>query len=241
MRKATLSPFQVEKLKYYFHFFEPNSDGSLDITSVDRLMKRVLTFTNWDPKGTKAKECEEIHHAFFEVLFEKARVKPGGAKTISLEVWLNMWASVLQGCMGVHHFPIWLRILPKTLFNMIDRNNDSVVGPTELVAFYRDMVNIPEQEAEARALYAYDQMTDSGRWPLNIESYEMIFSNFLIGKTPFGPGRHIFGCFEHNAQKFELIQPATDNEKEDVTPLVKPAIPWEKPKPKRQNSRGNFF
>jgi hypothetical protein len=46
-----------------------------------------------------------------------------------------------------------------------------------------------------------------GRYPLTLDSYNQIFANFLIGKTPYGPGRFIFGCFEHTAQRteFQLI------------------------------------
>ena len=46
-----------------------------------------------------------------------------------------------------------------------------------------------------------------GKYPLTLDSYNQIFANFLIGKTPYGPGRFIFGCFEHMAQRteFQLI------------------------------------
>ena len=51
-----------------------------------------------------------------------------------------------------------------------------------------------------------------GRYPLDADGYEQIFANFLLGRTPHGPGRHIFGCFEHIASQmpFRLIQPAPE-------------------------------
>ncbi|XP_035825908.1 uncharacterized protein LOC101862273 [Aplysia californica] len=142
--------------------------------------------------------------------------------------------------MGIQNFPVWLRLLPKKIFQMIDRNNDLEVGPTELIAFYRDMVRIPADVAEARALDAYEQMTDGGRYTLDIDSYEMVFSNFLIGRTPFGPGRHIFGCWEHNIAHFELIMPATEEEarqsprsgEKKGVEGDKSSIPWQKPRPR---------
>jgi hypothetical protein len=54
-----------------------------------------------------------------------------------------------------------------------------------------------------------------GRYPLNLASYEQIFANFLLGKTPYGPGRFVFGCFEHslNKSKFQLIKgPVTQDD-----------------------------
>ncbi|GFR88121.1 sarcoplasmic calcium-binding proteins II, V, VI, and VII, partial [Elysia marginata] len=138
---------------------------------------------------------------------------------VSLDDWLKMWSNLLPGSMGIGNFPVWLRLLPKTMFQMIDRNRDEVVGVNELANFYTDMVNIPEELAKKRAALAFDQMTDYGRYPLNLESYEMIFSNFLIGRTPYGPGRHIFGCFEHNVKSFQLIQAADDNDAENSESL----------------------
>ncbi|KAK3749323.1 hypothetical protein RRG08_056203 [Elysia crispata] len=207
-----LSVFQHEKLEYYFNFYEPNENGCLDDTSISRFMERVLAFTRWSEDDVRTIHCREIHDAFFEVLFENTWEGGGKLHQVSLDDWLKMWAKLLPGCMGIGNFPVWLRLLPKTLFQMIDRNNDEVVGVNELAIFYTDMVHIPEALAETRASLAYDQMTDYGRYPLNLSSYEMIFSNFLIGRTPFGPGRHIFGCFEHNVKSFKLIQTAEDEE-----------------------------
>ena len=55
-------------------------------------------------------------------------------------------------------------------------------------------------------------LSQNGRYPLDADGYEQIFSNFLLGGTPHGPGRHIFGCFEHSVSKtpFRLIQPAPE-------------------------------
>lgn len=53
-----------------------------------------------------------------------------------------------------------------------------------------------------------------GRYPLDLAGYEQIFANFLLGKTPYGPGRFIFGCFEHSPHhtKFKLIRGNDDDE-----------------------------
>lgn len=63
-----------------------------------------------------------------------------------------------------------------------------------------------------------------GRYPLNLASYEQIFANFLLGKTPYGPGRFIFGCFEHSLHrsKFRLIKAAVE-ESEEATEEIKAA------------------
>ena len=37
----------------------------------------------------------------------------------------------------------------------------------------------------------------SGDFPLTESVYLMTFANFLLGKTPHGPGKYIFGCFNN--------------------------------------------
>ncbi|KAK7101901.1 sarcoplasmic calcium-binding proteins II, V, VI, and VII-like [Littorina saxatilis] len=212
-RQFTLSSFQQEKLKYYFKFFQPNEQNVLDEGSLAKFMKRVLEYTGWDPKSSDAREIEEVHEAFFEILFDKTA---GGRPShlITLEDWLAVWTRLIPGCKGMMNFPVWLRLLPKTLFRMMDRDKDAEIAESELCDFYLHMVNLPEDEAKANSHLAYAQMTDNGRYPLNMDGYEQIFSNFLLGQTPHGPGRHIFGCFEHSVDKtpFRLIKPASVDE-----------------------------
>jgi hypothetical protein len=63
-----------------------------------------------------------------------------------------------------------------------------------------------------------------GNYPLDIDGYEQVFANFLLGKTPYGPGRFIFGCFENRLAntKFTLIQSAPPPDEESDTPLISP-------------------
>ena len=55
------------------------------------------------------------------------------AQNVGVDDWLQVWAGLLPGCMGMMNFPIWLRLLPKQLFRMIDRNSECVEGT---VSFY---------------------------------------------------------------------------------------------------------
>lgn len=78
----------------------------------------------------------------------------------------------------------------------------------------------------------------NGHYPLNLDGYEQIFANFLLGRTPYGPGRHIFGCFEHDLAKasFSLIQPAPpDDDTESKIKILK------EKRPKRASLQGNLF
>ncbi|XP_045165866.1 sarcoplasmic calcium-binding proteins I, III, and IV-like [Mercenaria mercenaria] len=201
----SLSPFQKEKLEYYFNFFDYDGNGQLELSDLDGFMKKVLEFTGWPESSAKARECYEVHECFFSTLLEK--MDKTRNEKISIDKWLRMWEKMIPGCMSMINFPVWLRLLPRSLFRIIDKNHDGKIDEKELANFYVKFVGIPEENVKLLASFAMEQMTDKGRYPLTLDSYNQIFANFLIGKTPYGPGRFIFGCFEHMAQRteFQLI------------------------------------
>lgn len=207
-----LSPFQKEKLEFYFKFFDTRGNNFLEYEHLDEFIQKILTFTKWDPTSTEAQEMAEVHETFYDVLKEKA----GQAyeDKVTMGEWLSLWEHMLPGCMGMHNCPVWLRLLPRSLFRVIDRKEDGVIDEEELCDFYSDLIHIEPEEAKVIAKRGYEEMTDFGRYPLNLVGYEQIFANFLFGRTPFGPGRYIFGCFEHDLEetKFKLIQDAPETE-----------------------------
>ena len=40
---------------------------------------------------------------------------------VQMYQWLNMWGNLTHGARAMHHFPIWLQILPKILFKVINK------------------------------------------------------------------------------------------------------------------------
>ncbi|XP_052228548.1 sarcoplasmic calcium-binding proteins I, III, and IV-like isoform X1 [Dreissena polymorpha] len=212
MSALKLSPFQQEKLQYYFNFFvvsDSDGNGQLELSDLDGFMKKVLDFTGWDVDSQCARECHEVHECFFHTLMEKAEK---GSDRINLAKWFRMWDGLIPGCMSMRNFPVWLRLLPKSLFRIIDKKGDEKIDAKELADFYVKFVGIPEGNVTSLVNYAMEQMTDHGKYPLTLDSYNQMFANFLIGRTPYGPGRFIFGCFEHMVQRteFQLIQGPSD-------------------------------
>ncbi|KAH9514623.1 hypothetical protein Btru_023121 [Bulinus truncatus] len=220
-RLVQLSPFQKEKLEYYFRFLAPDEEGNLDKNSINRLMEKILDFTGWDEDSPTFREFQEVHEAFFEQLFERAQEEEGEAGKVTLDNWLSMWSSILPGVMSMHNLPVWLRLMPQLLFKIVDRRRQKYLTANDLEIFYKEMVHLDSDQAFEVAQKAYSHMTDEGRYPLNEDSYEQLFANFLIGRTPYGPGRYIFGCFEHEVRPFQLIAPAPD-EDESVMEVRKP-------------------
>ncbi|XP_055868898.1 sarcoplasmic calcium-binding proteins I, III, and IV-like isoform X1 [Biomphalaria glabrata] len=217
-----LSPFQKEKLEYYFRFLAPDENENLDKNSINRLMDKILDFTGWDEESPVAREFQEVHEAFFEQLFEKAQEDDGTAGKVTLDNWLSMWSGLLPGVMSMHNLPVWLRLMPQLLFKIVDRRRQKFLTANDLEIFYKEMVHLDPDQAHEVALKAYDHMTDGGKYTLNEDSYEQLFANFLIGRTPYGPGRYIFGCFEHVVRPFQLIAPAPEEDSDLVMEVRKP-------------------
>ncbi|CAG2218970.1 unnamed protein product [Mytilus edulis] len=206
--KKMLSPFQKEKLEFYFRFFDTKGNNFLEYNNLGEFRDKIFKFTKWSPTSTAAQEFGEVHETFYEVLKEKAGESYDDKVTLS--EWLALWETIIPGCMSMINCPIWLRLLPRSLFRIIDRKDNNVIDEEELCDFYVELINLQPDEAKKIAKKGYEEMTDYGRYPLNLEGYEQIFSNFLFGRTPYGPGRYIFGCFEHRVEdtKFKLIQNA---------------------------------
>lgn len=206
-----LAPFQKEKLEYFFNFFDSNGDSFIEHDDLHGFMKRIVDYTQWSTNSPAYNEMFGVHEAFFEILMEKTE-----HNRVDLDDWLKLWSKLIHGSMGMQNFPVWLRLLPKSLFRIIDRDEDGIIREDELADFYTKFVKLESQEAKVVAKTAHDTMTDFGRYPLDLAGYEQIFANFLLGKTPYGPGRFIFGCFEHSPHhtKFKLIRGTDDDEEE---------------------------
>ncbi|KAK3095094.1 hypothetical protein FSP39_010222 [Pinctada imbricata] len=222
--KVMLAPFQKEKLKYYFQFFDTDGNELIEYKDLSGFLQKILDYTKWPNDSKEAREMTEVHDAFFEILMEKASHDEGCGKderTVSLDDWYDLWSNLIVGSMGMGNFPVWLRLLPKSLFMIMDRDEDGVINEKELCDFYVNIVHLDPKEALSVSKKAFQDMTDHGRYPLNVSSYEQIFANFLLGRTPYGPGRYIFGCFEDSveAKEFKLIQgPPTDDT--DAAPKI---------------------
>ncbi|ESO83139.1 hypothetical protein LOTGIDRAFT_236745 [Lottia gigantea] len=222
MADQSLTKFQKIKLEYYFNFFDADGNKSLDMNDFKLLMEKILDYTSWESDSIEGKECYEVCHVFYEVMTDKAERDQAGGK-VELKVWFDLWNKLLPGCKGLGNLPIWLRRLTPTLFKIIDYKEDGVIDIEELACFYQKMVGLPEDVAQKRAIDGFKQMTDNGRYNLDIHGYEQIFANFLIGRTLLGPGRYIFGCFEDKVEPFQILQPAVEEDDVDTSNLKKSA------------------
>ncbi|XP_052779032.1 sarcoplasmic calcium-binding proteins II, V, VI, and VII-like [Mya arenaria] len=243
MSSMELSPFQKEKLQYYFNFFvfsDSDGNGSLELSDLNGFMQEMYSFTGWDPDSQKARECYEVHECFFATLMEKA---DKGANHINLNKWYRLWEQLIPGCTTMSNFPIWLILLPKSLFRIIDKNEDGKIDHKELANFYVQFVGIAQGNVDDLVDYAMEQMTDYGRYPLTLASYNQIFANFLIGRTPYGPGRFIFGCFEHMVQRtgYTLIQGPPENIQDPLAEFKKLQIAQHSPSTPNSIVKVKFF
>lgn len=52
---------------------------------------------------------------------------------MDLDDWLKLWSKLIHGSMGMQNFPVWLRLLPKSLFRIIDRDGRLMMHPFERI------------------------------------------------------------------------------------------------------------
>jgi len=216
-----LSPFQLEKLTYLFRcLFDCNQDGVIDAADIQALREKMLQFAGWDDNSDHGLFLKDSLSVFLECLLDQVKAEHGASapnlehrtwqealkpnkmavKSCNLSQWLNMWAKLCDRAAGINDFPVYIQLLPKLIFKMI-AGPGNVVTKDSLQKFYRDFIGIKGKDLEETVETGYRIMTANGDYALNQSNYDLIFANFLLGRTIYGPGKYIFGCFDNSDSK----------------------------------------
>jgi len=224
-----LSPFQIEKFSYFYKFFDSNRDGHVDMDDMEGINERLRNVAGWSRDDPQYLSLMDNNRVFMECLLDQVKKEKNteglehrtwaeatapSRMTVthcSQSAWLHMWARLCKGSAGIDDFPIWVQLLPRALFNIIvAREGASVISKSSLKNFYERFTGLNGQELEKVTENGYNIASASGDYELNFESYKLLFSNFLLGKTIYGPGKYIFGCFD-NSDMDETYKVIYDN------------------------------
>jgi len=105
---------------------------------------------------------------------------------------------LLQGSAGIDDFPIWVQLIPRVIFNVIcSKMRVDYITRESLRNFYENFSGLSGDNLEKVATEGYRSMSANGDYELDYKSYKLLFSNFLLGRTIYGPGKYIFGCFDN--------------------------------------------
>jgi len=225
-----LSAFQIEKLTYFFKmFFDANGDGAIDGLDFIVLNEKLRKIAGWDKNSDEFHMLVDMNHVFLECLLDQVKSEQdqdGGTdlehrtweealkpkkvvvSSVTLNQWLNMWAKMCDRAAGISDFPIWVQLIPQVMFNVQCREKEKgIITKDCLSHFYENFAGVKGNELTKLTEEGYDTMTASGDYDLNQENYSLLFSNFLLGKTIYGPGKFLFGAFDNSDlhKKYEII------------------------------------
>jgi len=225
--EGLLSPFQVEKLTYFFNqFFDFNMDGKIDAADFEGLNERLRKVAGWGEDDQEYINMVDNNRVFFECLLEQVlaeRNKEGLEErsweealapskvvvdSVSLSSWLHMWARMCKGSAGIDDFPIWVQLIPRVIFNVIcSKMRVDYITRESLRNFYENFSGLEGANLEKVATEGYRSMSANGDYELDYKSYKLLFSNFLLGRTIYGPGKYIFGCFDNRDmnEKYKIV------------------------------------
>jgi len=211
-----LSPFQIEKFSYFYGFFDSNGDGHVDMDDMEGINERLRNVAGWSKDDPQYLSLMDNNRVFMECLLDQVKKEKDteglehrswaealapsrmNVTHCSRSAWLHMWARLCRGSAGIDDFPIWVQLLPRALFNIIvAREGSNVISKSSLRNFYERFTGLSGQELEKVTENGYNNASASGDYELNFDSYKLLFSNFLLGKTIYGPGKYIFGCFDN--------------------------------------------
>lgn len=216
--KKYLSEFQVEKFTYLFDsLFDLEKNGLLEKDDIDALVKKMTA--NFGVGDARHNNVQDVFDSFYECLVDQViaekrcsadapeiasweeAFKPDtfteSEKAIDLSNWLNMWGKLCYGSAGISDFPIWVQLLPKIFFTVADFDQDGVISATDLKKYYKDFVGIPAENLDKVTKEGYRVMTANEDSKLTLDNYFYCFSNFLLGKSIYGPGKYVFGVFDN--------------------------------------------
>jgi Ca2+-binding EF-hand superfamily protein len=219
--KHYLTQFQVEKLSKYFScWFDLDNDGLVTESDFGLLNQKIIKFAEWDDQDRYVYILKELHQNFWSCLLEATdknyHLKAKKTVSVTLDDWLNMWGRLTRGAMAMSNFPYWVQLLPKIMFAIIDKDGDGEISKAELKDFYQNFMKVDAKLLENLTDRAYKNMTSNSDFPLTCDLYEMVFANFLLGRTFAGPGQFIFGIFETSSQEQEVhIIAAQEDQQQD--------------------------
>lgn len=214
-----LSPFQIEKLSFLYNFFDATGDGNVDWDDIDGVNEKLRNIAGWSQDDPQYLRLEDNSRVFLECLLDQVEKERGcvegleersweealaprklqSATTVDRLTWLRMWARLCHGSAGIDDFPIWVQLLPRVFFNVIvARFEKEKISTAALRSFYSKLnTNLTAAELDRVTEMGFKTATADGAYDLDLESYKLLFSNFLLGKTIYGPGKYIFGCFDN--------------------------------------------
>lgn len=211
-----LTPFQVEKFTFMFtSIFDLKKNGLMEENDIDAIVERLRAHAGWAETDDTFQRVKDTFRVFFGCCCDQVRAelaiaeheidtwekavshKQPNVTSISLHAWLNMWGKLCYGSAGINDFPIWVQVLPGIFFDVMDLKVDGVIKLDELRHFYNNFIGIPAEEVDKVAEEGFRAMTANGDYELNAKNYLFVFANFLLGRTIYGPGKYIFGCFDN--------------------------------------------
>merc|ERR1712142_1322549 len=188
--KGRLSSFQVDKLTYFFtQFFDHNQDGVID---------------SKDFAGLNERNTEGLEDRTWEQALAPSKMV---VDSVSLNSWLHMWARMCQGAAGIDDFPIWVQLIPRVIFNVIcSKEGGLIISRSSLRNFYENFTGLSGDTLEKVSTEGFRSMSANGDYELDWSSYKLLFSNFLLGRTIYGPGKYVFGCFDNSdmTEKYKI-------------------------------------
>jgi len=209
-----LSSFQIEKLSYLFKCLDTSGDGYVNADDMIHLNELLRNIAGWEKDDPRYLSIIDNNQAFLECMLEQVQrerkyadnmtweeaLRPNkvSVTSVNMKNWLNMWSRLCRGSAGMDDFPIWVQLLPKVLFNVIvAKEGGEVISQTSLKNFYQKFAGLSGVQLDMTTMEGYKLSTANGDYKLDYGSYKLLFSNFLLGKTIYGPGKYLFGVFDN--------------------------------------------
>jgi len=109
--------------------------------------------------------------------------------SVSLSSWLHMWARMCKVTSPFLETLLTSTPYYRVIFNVIcSKMRVDYITRESLRNFYENFSGLSGDNLEKVATEGYRSMSANGDYELDYKSYKLLFSNFLLGRTIYGPG-----------------------------------------------------
>ncbi|XP_054261800.1 uncharacterized protein LOC128985871 [Macrosteles quadrilineatus] len=217
-----LSSTQKEKMSHFFsHLLDSDQDDLISEQDFDNFSEKLRRYADWSTNSPQFLIMVQVQQGFLDTFLptdpeiEGDDVSESWKRYVSLEEWLSTWGMLVSKATNLNDFPLWLHYLPKILFQAINKSGSGIISRDELGSFYSSILGYTTQRVGEILDEAFNSLTSNGDHPISYSVYRLVFTNFLLGRYPNGPGQYLFGCVTKKPDCFPIDYSALNCQPED--------------------------
>lgn len=180
-----LSDVKRKKFSNYFNLLDRNQDGRLERRDFEQIVQSVAAARGLQPESATYQDLESSVMATWSHI--EQFVDRNGDGRASLDEWLRTLEDTIGNEQNYNRYVI---PMAREIFNVLDTDDDGVVGVQEYQAFFQCLGASPQA-----AVGAFQRLDTNGDGQLARDELLERVREFHTGDDANAPGNWLFGAY----------------------------------------------